>query len=58
MLRGGVTKVTREKTAGDRQGSFYSKIYFPTKDVGWAAGSATLYYMLDSLEGKGGGPGG
>lgn len=27
-------------------------------DVGRAAGSVTLYYMLDSPEGKGGGPGG
>lgn len=58
MLRGGVTKVTRERTAGDRQGFFYSEISFPTKDVGWAEGSATLYYMLDSPKGKGGGLGG
>lgn len=28
------------------------------KDLGWAAGSATPYYMLDTPEGKGGGPGG
>lgn len=39
-------------------GYFYSEISFPMMDVGRAAGSVTLYYMLDSPEEKGGGPGG
>lgn len=54
MLRGGFTKVSRERTAGDRQGFFYSKRHFSNEGRG--LGRATMYDVLDSLEGKGDGP--